>query len=192
MSNPVHLQLEREIVNMIESTIEDTRVPDAVAAHADKRAGKPVTSKDAETLEAQLGIPVRISKRYGMTHVAWAKGEPPNPWRDEGSILISNSDTGVRWPTADELRRKEPAHYGARDERNQKRRQLLQEHVTMRDAIGRAGVPEITDQSMIYRAAQAIVQFREAREALRKLFDYDEPLHVVRYNVSRMLGVDVL
>lgn len=192
MSNPVHLQLEREIVNMIESTIEDTRVPDAIAAHADKRAGKPVTSKDAETLEAQLGIPVRISKRYGMTHVAWAKGEAPNPWRDEGSILISNSDTGVRWPTADELRQKEPAHYSARDERNQKRRQLLQEHVTMRDAIGRAGVPEIIDQSAIYRAAQAIVQFREAREALRKLFDYDEPLHVVRYNVSRMLGVDVL
>jgi hypothetical protein len=185
------LQLEREIINLLESAIEDTRIPDAIAAHADKRAGKPVTVKDAEQLEAQLGMPVRISKRYGMTHVAWAKGDGPNPWRDEGSILISHGDTNVRWPTADVLRQKEPAHYGARDERNQKRRALLQEHKTMRDAIGNEP-PRAADASCIYNAADAILALRRAREALRKLFDYDEPMHVARYDISRIIGVDVL
>ena len=47
--------LERQILALIESSIEDTRVPDAIAAHAEKRAGKPVTKTDAEQLEAQFG-----------------------------------------------------------------------------------------------------------------------------------------
>jgi hypothetical protein len=62
--------IEKQILNLIESSFEDTRVPDAIAAHADKRTGKLVTKTDAEQLEAQLGVPVRILRRYGMTQVA--------------------------------------------------------------------------------------------------------------------------
>ena len=71
--------LEQQLLALVESSIEDTRVPDAIAAHADKRAGKPVTIKDAEQLEAQLGVPMRITKRYSMTQVAWAVGKSRNP-----------------------------------------------------------------------------------------------------------------
>jgi hypothetical protein len=178
-------EIEQEILVLIESSIEDTRVPDAVAAHADKRAGKPVTKTDAEQLEAQLGIPVRISRRYGMTHVAWATGKGPNPWSDERSILLAHSDTNVRWPTAAELKKKEPAYFGARDERNEARKKLLQEHATMRSAIG-GETPDADDASAIYRAAQAIAKVREARAELEKLTDYGQPLNVVLYAVEKL------
>lgn len=168
--------IEQQILAIVESSIEDTRVPDAIAAHATKRAGKPVTKTDAEQLEAQLDVPVRIRRQYGMTHVAWAVGVGQNPWSDERSILIAHSDTSVRWPTGDELRQKEPAYFAARDERNGQRRKLLQEHQTMRDA----------DESTVSQAARAIVKLREAREELLKLIDYGQPLHVVRYPIEKL------
>lgn len=182
-------EVEREIVNILESSMEDTAIPDAIAAHADKRAGKPVTVKDAKQLEEQLGVPVRISKRFGMTSVAWALGKAPNPWLDERSILLAHSDTNVVWPTAEALRKKEPAYYGAAQERNVHRRALLQEHKTMRDAIGPGAVPAILDQSVIYRAAQAVRQLREARENLQKLIDYGEPLHVANFAIEKLAGI---
>jgi hypothetical protein len=61
----------------------------------------------------------------------------------------------------------------------------------MRSAIGNAP-PRADDTSRIYEAANAIIMMRRWRESLRKLFDYGEPLHVVRSDVSRILGVDVL
>ena len=118
--------IEQQIFGLIESSIEDTRVPDAIAAHADKRAGKPVTKTDAEQLEAQLGVPMWIAKRYNMTQIAWAVGKGGNPWSDERSILIAYADSNVRWPTGEELRTKEPAYFGARDERNAQRRALVE------------------------------------------------------------------
>lgn len=185
-------EIEREIVNILESSMEDTAIPAAIAAHADKRAGKPVTVKDAKVLEELLGVPVRISKRYGMTHVAWTLSKEPNPWRDEKSIVIANADTNIVWPKAEELEKKQPAYYSAARERNTKRCELLAEHKTMRDAIGVGTVPAIAEQSLIYRAASAIRELREAHETLRKLFDYGEPLHVARYAMSQIVGVDVL
>lgn len=55
------------ILNIIESSMEDTRIPDAIAAYADKRAGKTVTKTDAEQLEAQIGVP-RSTDRRPDTH----------------------------------------------------------------------------------------------------------------------------
>jgi hypothetical protein len=178
--------IEQQILALIESSIEDTRVPDAIAAHADKRAGKPVTKTDAEQLEAQLGIPVRIRRQYGMTHVAWTVSEGP---RDERSILLAHADKGVCWPTGEALRTKEPAYFGARDERNEARRTLLQEHATLRGAIG-SEIPDADDESAIYRVARAIVKLREAREELLQLIDYGQPLHVVRSPVEKLAGKD--
>lgn len=128
MSDLTAREIEQQILTLVESSIEDTRVPDAIAAHADKRAGKTVTKIDADQLEAQLGVPVRIRRQHGMTHVAWAVGEGGNPWREERSILLGYSESGTRWPTGDALRAKEPAHFGARDERNEACRKLLAEH----------------------------------------------------------------
>jgi hypothetical protein len=125
--------IERQILTLIESSIEDARVPDAIAAHADKRAGKPVTKTDAQQLEAQLGVPMRISRQYKMTHVEWTTGQGPQ--RREHSMVIAHKDTGVCWPTGDELRKKVPAYFGARDERNEARRSLLQEHARARDPV---------------------------------------------------------
>ena len=179
--------IEQQILALIESSIEDTRVPDAIAAHADKRAGKPVTKTDADQLAAQLGVPVRISRLYGMTHVAWAIGTSPNHWAVERTILLAHSDTNVRWPTGEVLRAKEPAYFGALVERNESRRMLLQEHATLRGAIG----DEISgddDESTVCRAARAIVKLREAREELEKLIDYGQPLHVVSYPVEKLAG----
>ena len=173
--------IERQILALIETSIEDTRVPDAIAAHADKRAGKPVTKTDADQLEAQLGVPVRIRRQYGMTHVAWAVGTGPNPWADERSILLAHSDTNVRWPTGEALRAKEPAYFGARDERNESRKKLLAEH--HQDAR----IPYIKP-SHVERAAAAIVKLREAREELLQLIDYGQPLHVIRYPVEKLAG----
>ena len=174
-------EIEQQILTLIESSIEDTRVPDAIAAHADKRAGKPVTKTDAEQLEAQVSVPVRISRQHGMTSVAWAVGEGQNPWRDERSILLAHSDTGVRWPTGDELKKKEPAYFGARDERNESRKKLLAEHNEYER------IPYIKP-SHVERAAAAIVKLREAREELLQLIDYGQPLHVVRYSVEKLAG----
>ena len=174
-------EIAREILTLIASSVEDTRVPDAIAAHADKRAGKPVTKTDADQLEAQLGIPVRIRRQYGMTHVAWAIGTDPNPWADERSILLAHSDAGVRWPAGDDLRKKEPAYFGARDERNESRKKLLAEH--HQDER----IPYI-NPSHIERAAAAIIKLREAREELLQLVDYGQPLHVIRYPVEKLAG----
>lgn len=171
--------LEQQILNLIESSIEDTRVPDAIAAHADKRAGKPVTKTDADQLEAQLGVPVRIRRQHGMTHVSWAVGAAPNPWREERSILLAHSDTNVRWPSAAELLKKEPAYFGARDERNESRKNLLAEHHQPER------IPYI-NPSHVERAAAAIAKLREAREELLQLMDYGKPLHVVRYPVEKL------
>jgi hypothetical protein len=180
-------EIERQLLAIIEGSLEDARVPDAIAAHADKRAGKPVTKTDAEQLEAQLGIPVRITRRYGMTQVAWAVGAGPNPWAEERSVTIARADTNVRWPSADELRKKEPGYFGARDDRNAARKALLQEHATLRGAIG-GETPDTDDESVIYRAARAITKLREAREELEKLIDYDQPLHVARFDVEKLAG----
>jgi len=181
-------EIERQILALIESSIEDTRVPDAIAAHADKRAGKPVTKTDADQLEAQLGIPVRIRRQYGMTHVAWTVGEGPQ--RDERSILLAHSDTGVRWPTGDELRKKEPAYFAARDERNEAREKLLGEHRAQETFFemmkAMTGLPACT--SVVAQAAAVIVKLRDAREELDKLIDYGQPLHVVRTSVEKLAG----
>ena len=179
--------IEQQILALVESSIEDTRVPDAIAAHADKRAGKPVTKTDATQLEAQLGVPVRIQRQYKMTHIAWATGQGPNPWSEERSMLIAHADTGVCWPTGEALRAKEPAYFGARDERNEARRTLLQEHAALRGAIG-SEIPDADDESAIYRAARAIIKLREAREELLQLIDYGQPLHVVRSPVEKLAG----
>lgn len=180
-------EIERQIVALIEGSLEDARVPDAIAAHADKRAGKPVTKTDAEQLEAQLGIPVRVTRRYGMTQVAWAVGTGPNPWAEERSVTLAHADTNVRWPTGDELRKKQPAYFDARDERNAARKRLLQEHATMRSAIG-GETPDTDDESTIYRAARAIIKLREAREELEKLIEYDAPLYVARFDIEKLAG----
>ena len=177
--------IERQILMLVEGSIEDTRVSDAIAAHADKRAGKPVTKTDADQLEAQLGIPVRIRRQFGMTHVAWTVDVGGK--RDERSILLAHSDTNVRWPTGDELRTKEPAYFGARDDRNAARRRLLQEHATLRGAIG-SEIPDADDESAIYRAACAIAKLREARAALEDLIEYGQPLHVVRFAIEKLSG----
>lgn len=174
-------ELEQQILSLIESSIEDTRVPDAIAAHADKRAGKPVTKTDAQQLEAQLGVPVCITRRYGMTQVAWAVGTGGNPWREERSILIAHSDNNVRWPTGDELRKKEPAYFGARDERNAARRKLLAEHHEFERCRG-------VNPSQVEKAAAAIAKLREAHEELLQLIDYGKPLHVVRSAVEKLAG----
>ena len=173
--------VEQQILTLIESSIEDTRVSDAIAAHADKRAGKPVTKTDADQLEAQLGIPVRISRRYGMTHVAWAVGTGPNPWLDQCEILLGRSESGVRWPTGAELRTQAPAYFAARDERNAARKKLLAEHHQ------HERIPYI-NPSHVERAAAAIVKLREAQEEMLKLIDYGQPLHVVRTSVEKLAG----
>lgn len=171
---------EQQILVLVESSIEDTRVPDAIAAHADKRAGKPVTKTDAAQLEALLGIPVRIRRQYGMTHVSWAIGDGSNPWKDERSILIAHRETNVCWPTGDELRQKEPAYFGARDERNAAREQLLAEHRQLERC------PTV-NPSLIERAAAAVAKLREAHEELQGLLDYGQPLNVVRYDIEKLV-----
>jgi hypothetical protein len=168
--------LTQQILTLIETSIEDTRVPDAIAAHADKRAGKPVTKTDAEQLEAQLSVPVRIRRQHGMTSVAWAVGTGPNPWLDEGSILLAHSDSSVRWPTSKELREREPAYFVARDERNEARRKLLAEHSKL----------DRLRPSAIEQAAAAIAKLHEARAELEKLTDYGAPLHVARFLVEKL------
>jgi hypothetical protein len=185
MSDSTQLQLEREITNLIETGIEDMRVPDAIAAHADKRAGKPVTVKDAEQLEAQLGIPVRISKRYGMTQVAWALGTGQNPWLDERTLLIAHGDTGIRWPHAVNLRLKNPAYFEARDARNAQRRELLAEQHKM-DRI------PVCNPSYVEQAADAIVMYQRARETLKKLIDFGAPLHVISSEIRTLAGKEPL
>lgn len=171
---------EQQILGLVEFSVEDSCIPDAIAAHADKRAGKPVTKTDAEQLEAQLGVPMRIRRQHSMTHVAWAMGAGQNPWREERSILLAHSDSNVRWPTADELRKKEPAYFSARDERNATRRKLLNEH----NQLDR--IPDI-NPSLIERAAAAVAKIREAREELTRLLDYGEPLHVVRCPIEKLI-----
>jgi hypothetical protein len=149
--------VEQQILTFIESSIEDTRVPDAIAAHADKRAGKPVTKTDAAQLEAQVGLPVCITRRYGMTQVAWAVGKGGNPWSEERTILLAHSDTNVRWPTGDALRTKEPAYFGARDERNESRRALLADHRSQSQS---------TRASSITRAAELLSSSSRASRRL--------------------------
>lgn len=174
-------EIEQEILTLIESSIEDTCVPDAIAEHADKRAGQPVTKTDAAQLEAQLGVLVRVNRQQGVTAVVWAVGKDSTPWSDERSILIAYSDTNVRWPTGDELRKQAPGYFAARDERNEARKKLLAEH--HQDER----IPYI-NPSHVEMAAAAIVKLREAREELEKLIDYSQPLHVIRYPVEKLAG----
>lgn len=174
--------IEQQLLALVEGSIEDTRVPDAIAAHADKRAGKPVTKTDADQLEAQLGIPVRLRRDYGMTSIAWAAGAGQNPWSTERSILIAHADTNVRWPTGDELRKKEFAYFSARDERNAQRRYLLQDH--------KAPISGQSSHSAVARAAAAVAKIREARVELDKLIAHEEPLYVMRVDVEKLVKAE--
>lgn len=171
--------IEQQILTLLESSIEDTHIPEAIAAHADKRAGKLVTKTDAERLEAQLGIPVRICRQFGMTHITWG------PLREEGSILLGHSDTNVHWPTSTELRLKDPAYFSARAERNMRRHHLLREHAASHD---QRISPSTNSPSTITRAAAAIRKLREARAELDQLLNYDQPLHAVQYAVEKLVG----
>lgn len=172
-------EIAQQILTLLESSIEDTRVPDAIAAHADKRAGKPVTKADAAQLEAQLGVSVRIRRQYGMTHIAWSISDETAPWRDERSILLAHSESGVRWPTGAALRQKEPAYFGARDERNAARQKLLAEQHQL-DRI------PYVNPSQVERAAAAIAKLRAARKELLGLIDYGQPLYVVRSPIEKL------
>jgi hypothetical protein len=165
--------IENQILAIVESSMEDTRVPDAIAAYADKRVGKPVTKTDAAQLEAQLGVSVRIRRQYGMTHVSWTISEGPP--HDEHSILLAHSETNVHWPSGHELRAKEPAYFAARDERNAARKALLSAH--HRTPL---------NPSHIERAAAAIVKLRAAQDELLQLVDHGQPMHVVRYAVEKL------
>lgn len=177
-------ELVAQILALVEGTIEDARVPDAIAAHADKRAGKPVTKTDAKQLEEQLGIPIGIDRRHGMTHVTWATG----------SILIAYAETGVVWPTGEELRQKATAYFGARDERNAQRRALLKEHRD-RKCVCRAASdtcsgcwPDAGQNplSAVTRVAKAVIKYREAREEMAALLDYGAPLSVIKYPLKKI------
>lgn len=170
-------QIAQQIVNLIESSIEDTTVLDAIAAHADKRAGKPVTKTDAEQLENQLGVPVRIQRAHRMTHIVWGVGKEPNRWSDQRSILLGYGETGVRWPSGADLKQKESGYFALRDERNAARRALLAEH-HLPDRI-----PYI-NPSAVERAAAAIAKIREAQAELEQLTD--GPLQVVLYAVEKL------
>lgn len=97
----------------------NARIFDAIAAYADKRAGKPVTTTDAAQLEALLGVPVCIRRTNGMTSIVWANGTGNNPWLDECWILLASSGKAVRWPSSAELRKKDPAYVSARNESNE-------------------------------------------------------------------------
>lgn len=153
---------------------DNTRVPDAIAAYANKRAGKAVTKADAVHLEAQLGVPMCIRRQYGMTHVTW----PPSAGsRDEHSILLAHSETNVHWPSGHMLIAREPAYFAARDERNAARKTLLSTH-------------RKDNPSHIKRAAAAIVKHREAQDELLQLVGYGQPMHVVRYAVEKLTGKD--
>ena len=117
-----------------------------------------------------------------MTQIAWAVGTDQNPWSKERSILLAHSDTNVRWPTGNELRRKEFAYFGARDERNEARQLVLAEH---RDCMSpTAGQPAT---SAITRAAAAIVKIREARAELDGLIAHEAPLYVMRVAVEKLV-----
>jgi len=169
------------ILTLIESSMEDTKIPNAIAAYADKRAGKTVTKTDAAQLGSQLGIPVRIRRQYGMTHVSWATSGSSSC--DEHSILLAHSETNVHWPSGAELRAKEPAYFAARDERNAARQALLSAH----HEIER--LPYI-HPSHIERAAAAIVKLRAAREELSQLVDYGQPMHVMRHAIEKLTEKD--
>lgn len=171
--------IRARILAIVKSSMEDTRCPDAIAAYADKRVGKPVTKTDAAQLEAQLGIPVRIRRQYGMTHISWTTEPTGGSTRTEHSILLAHSETNVHWPSSHELRAKEPAYYSARDERNAARRKLLNEHQLLTGTPGR-------DQSSIVRAAAAITKLREAQRELQELMDYGQPVHVVRLAIEKL------
>jgi hypothetical protein len=158
--------IEAQLLATVKSSMEDIRVPDAIAAYANERAGKPVTKTDATRLEARLGIPVHIRRQLGMTHVSWGTRD------DEHSILLAYTETNVHWPSGQELREKEPAYFAARDKRNAARRHLLNEHQTL------TGTPDIS-QAVIVRAASAIARLRAAQEELQQLVDYEQPLCVI-------------
>lgn len=174
-------EIKRQILDMIEASMEDTQVPDAIAAYADQRAGKLVTKADASHLEAQLGVPVRIRRQYGMTHVAWTPGRWPLPKSDERFMILAHSETHVYWPSGSELRAKEPAYFAARDMRNQARRELLDAH----HQIER--IPAI-NPSHIERAAAAIVKLHQAQEELQGLLDYGKPLSVVSSALEKLMA----
>jgi hypothetical protein len=157
--------IEAQLLATVRSSMEDLRVPDAIAAYADERTGKPVTKTDAARLKTRLGIPVRIRRQFGMTRVSWGT-------RDEHSILLAHAETNVRWPSGQELREKEPAYFAARDKRNAARRHLLNEHQIL------TGTPNI-NQAAIVRAASVIARLRAAQEELQQLVDYEQPLCII-------------
>jgi hypothetical protein len=169
--------IEAQLLDILQSSMEDTRIPDAIAAYADQRAGKPVTKSDAEKLESPLGVPVRIQRQHGMTHVSWTSSADPR--RYEHQLLLAHSETNVRWPSGAELREKEPAYFRGRDERNTARRKLLNEHQLL------TGTPD-RDQSTIARTAAAIVKFRAAQEELTQLMAED--VSVISGNVEKLMG----
>ena len=87
----------------------------------------------------------------------------------------------MRWPTGDELRAKEPAYFGARDERNSAARRSWPSTASF------DRVPSI-EPSLVERAAAAVAKLREAREELMQLLDYGQPLHVMRYPIEKLTG----
>ncbi len=139
---------------MASAEMETDPIPDAIAAHCARQAGKPVTKRDVDALEAAFpGLQVRIRKSYGCS-ITWfanpdrfnrAKDlhEPdpgaraliaagvPDSYQKEGSITIPTDvfqkvPTGVLWPTVEDLKARNGRYYAARDERNAERRAALE------------------------------------------------------------------
>ena len=125
-------------------------VPNAIAARAAERAGKPITKRDADALEAQFpGMHFSLKVDKFDCSIEWycapVIGDPegkkaqerwphsPKSYQSAGTIYLKAATqtwtgeklTGTRWPTAEALKTKNARYFAAKDARNANRRASL-------------------------------------------------------------------
>jgi hypothetical protein len=153
------------VKEIIESRIEVSEPQDTILAYLKENDGKKLTVRDAKKLSELTGEEITIDKRFGMAHIEWGTWQE----RQKGgrSLLVAYAEKNVAIDVAfvEEHNR---AYFSAKDERNQKRREML------------------ADTEKMALLETKIAEFLAAKDAMENLLE-QFPDH---YEIEKQFGLD--
>ena len=140
------------VIQLINDQIEDTNTTEQIIATLEKYNHSPLTIKHQNILKEQVNPTCRINKQYGMTHIEWFYQD--SHWRQ--AIVVANQEKHVlidtKW-----IIENNPAYFAARQERNAKRKAIL----------------DSTNFNAINILVETINTYNQAQERLTEILGYD-------------------
>jgi hypothetical protein len=139
------------IQEIIESRIESNEPQDTILAYLKENDGKKLTVRDAKKLSELTGQEIHIDKRFDMTHIEWGTYQQRRV-TGGSSLLVAYSEKNVVID-ANWIEEKNPAYFSAKDERNEKRQEMLAQPEKMAELQIKIG------------------EYKAAKEAMEDLLD---------------------